>query len=77
MFCDVQGLMFLLLFDFDCEVLMVWGVYGEKQMYGKMVQGVIWFIFVVDEDGKIVVVQYNVKVIGYVVKFWCDLLVQL
>ncbi len=42
-------------------------------MYGKTVQGVIRSTFVVDEDGKIVVAQYNVKATGHVAKLRRDL----
>jgi len=42
-------------------VLTQWGAYGEKKLYGKVVQGVIRSTFVVDESGKIAVAQYNVK----------------
>lgn len=38
-FRDAQGLTFPLLSDPDREVLTAWGAYGEKQMYGKTVQG--------------------------------------
>lgn len=72
-FRDAQGLTFPLLSDPDREVLTAWGAYGEKQMYGKTVQGVIRSTFVVDEDGKIVVAQYNVKATGHVAKLRRDL----
>ncbi|EUA11097.1 redoxin family protein [Mycobacterium xenopi 4042] len=42
-------------------MLTAWGAYGPKQMYGKTVQGVIRSTFVVDEQGKIALAQYNVK----------------
>ena len=60
-FRDAEGLTFPLLSDPDRKVLTAWGAYGEKQMYGKTVQGVIRSTFLVDEKGKIVVAQYNVK----------------
>lgn len=60
-FRDAEGLTFALLSDPDREVLTAWGTYGEKQMYGRTVQGVIRSTFVVDEKGKIAVAQYNVK----------------
>src|ERR1700704_3541218 len=52
-FRDEQKLTFPLLSDPDREVLMAWGAYGEKAMYGKTVLGVIRSTFVVDEKGKI------------------------
>jgi peroxiredoxin Q/BCP len=60
-FRDAEGLTFPLLSDPDREVLAAWGTFGEKTMYGKTVQGVIRSMFVVDENGKIEVAQYNVK----------------
>src|ERR1700741_1546638 len=60
-FREAEGLTFPLLSDPDRKVLTAWGTYGEKQMYGKAVQGVIRSTFVVDEKGKIAVAQYNVK----------------
>ena len=60
-FRDAENLTFPLLSDPDRTVLTAWGAYGEKQMYGKTVRGVIRSTFVVDEKGKIAVAQYNVK----------------
>ena len=40
-FRDAEKLTFPLLSDPDRKVLTAWGAYGEKQMYGKTVQGVI------------------------------------
>ncbi len=60
-FRDAEGLTFPLLSDPEREVLGAWGAYGEKQLYGKTVHGVIRSTFVVGEDGKIVLAQYNVK----------------
>jgi peroxiredoxin len=42
-----------LLSDPDKQVLNAYGAYGEKQLYGKTVEGVIRSTFVVDEDGKV------------------------
>lgn len=72
-FRDAEHLTFPLLSDPDREVLSAWGAYGEKQMYGKTVQGVIRSTFVVDENGKIAVAQYNVKATGHVAKLRRDL----
>lgn len=67
-FRDVEQLTFPLLSDPDRKALSAWGAYGEKKMYGKTVQGVIRSTFVVDENGKIAVAQYNVKATGHVAK---------
>jgi thioredoxin-dependent peroxiredoxin len=60
-FRDAEGLTFPLLSDPDRKVLSAYGAFGEKQMYGKTVKGVIRSTFVVDEEGKIAVAQYNIK----------------
>jgi peroxiredoxin Q/BCP len=60
-FRDAEKLTFPLLSDPDRKVLTAYGAYGEKQMYGKTVTGVIRSTFVVDEKGRIAVAQYNVK----------------
>ncbi len=67
-FRDAEQLTFPLLSDPERKVLTAYGVYGEKKMYGKTVQGVIRSTFVVDENGKIAVAQYNVKATGHVAK---------
>ena len=72
-FRDSEGLTFPLLSDPDRTVLARWGAYGEKKMYGKTVQGVIRSTFVVDENGKIELAQYNVKATGHVDKLRRDL----
>ena len=60
-FRDAEALTFPLLSDPERKVLTAYGAFGEKSMYGKTVQGVIRSTFLVDEQGKIAVAQYNVK----------------
>lgn len=72
-FRDNEHLTFPLLSDPDKSVLTSWGAFGEKKMYGKTVQGVIRSTFVVDENGKIEVAQYNVKATGHVAKLRRDI----
>ena len=62
-----------LLSDPDRIVLKAWGAYGEKQLYGKTVTGVIRSTFVVDADGRIEKAMYNVKATGHVAKLRRDL----
>ena len=50
-----------------------YGAFGEKKLYGKTVEGVIRSTFVVDEDGKVELAQYNVKATGHVAKLRRDL----
>ncbi|PQP23091.1 thioredoxin-dependent thiol peroxidase [Rhodococcus opacus] len=72
-FRDNEELTFPLLSDPDKATLEAWGAFGEKKMYGKTVQGVIRSTFLVDEDGKIEVSQYNVRATGHVAKLRRDL----
>jgi peroxiredoxin Q/BCP len=72
-FRDAEGLTFPLLSDADKAVLGAWGAFGEKQMYGKTVTGVIRSTFVVDADGKIEEALYNVRAAGHVAKLRKDL----
>ena len=72
-FRDRDGLTIRLLSDPDKAVMTAWGAFGEKKLYGKVVQGVIRSTFVVDEDGVIAVAQYNVKATGHVAKLRWDL----
>jgi peroxiredoxin Q/BCP len=71
-FRERDGLTIQLLSDPGKEVLTQWGAFGEKKLYGKVVQGVIRSTFVV-EDGTITVAQYNVKATGHVAKLRKDL----
>lgn len=52
-FRDAEGLTFPLLSDPDKEVLTAWGAFGEKQLYGRTVTGVIRSTFLVDAEGTI------------------------
>ena len=59
--------------DEDRSVMTSYGAFGEKKLYGKVVEGVIRSTFVVDEEGKVEVAQYNVKATGHVAKLRRDL----
>lgn len=72
-FRDNEQLTFPLLSDPNKEVLTAWGAFGEKMMYGKKVTGVIRSTFLVDENGKIELAQYNVRATGHVAKLRRDL----
>jgi peroxiredoxin Q/BCP len=72
-FRDAEGLTFPLLGDEDRAVLTAWGAFGEKQMYGKTVTGVIRSTFVVDPEGKIEQALYNVRATGHVAKLRRDM----
>jgi len=76
-FRESQSVAFPLLSDPDRATLGAYGAYGEKMLYGKLVEGVIRSTFVVDVDdegkGTIALAQYNVKAAGHVDKLRRDL----
>jgi thioredoxin-dependent peroxiredoxin len=72
-FREKDGLTITLLSDADRAVLNAYGAFGEKKLYGKTVTGVLRSTFVVDEEGKIALAQYNVKATGHVAKLRRDL----
>ena len=67
-FRERDALTFPLVSDQDKSVLTGYGAFGEKQMYGKTVTGVIRSTFVIDEEGRIEKAMYNVKATGHVAK---------
>ncbi len=71
-FRDTEALTFPLLSDVSKETLTAYGAYGEKQLYGKTVTGVIRSTFVLDEKGTVVTASYGVKATGHVVKLLKD-----
>ena len=56
----------ILLSDADSDVCERYGVWGEKQMYGKTFEGITCATFLIDRDGKIAEVWPKVKVKGHV-----------
>lgn len=67
-FRDAEGLTFPLLSDPGREVLTAYGAYGEKQLYGRTVTGVIRSTFVIDADGVVEQARYGVRATGHVAK---------
>ncbi|KJK59014.1 thioredoxin-dependent thiol peroxidase [Saccharothrix sp. ST-888] len=72
-FRETEDLKVTLVSDEDKSVLAAYGAYGEKQLYGKTVVGVIRSTIVVDEQGKVEHALYNVKATGHVAKLLRDL----
>ena len=72
-FRERDGLTIALLSDPDLAVHKAFGAFGEKKLYGKIVEGVIRSTFVVGADGGIEIAQYNVKATGHVAKLRRDL----
>lgn len=61
-FIDKYDLNFTLLTDTSKKLVEKYGVYGEKNMYGKKYMGVNRYTFLIDGDGKIVKIFKRVKV---------------
>ncbi len=76
-FREREAVAFPLLSDPAKEVLLAYGAFGEKLLYGKLIEGVIRSTFVIDVDdsgkGTVGVAQYNVKAKGHVDKLKRDL----
>lgn len=72
-FRERDGLTLSLLSDPDKSVMTQWGAFGEKKLYGKVVEGVIRSTIVVGADGTVELAQYNVKATGHVAKLCRDL----
>ena len=72
-FRERDAITFPLVSDQDKSVLTAYGAFGEKQLYGKTVTGVIRSTFVIDEDGNVERALYNVKATGHVAKLRRDL----
>ncbi len=72
-FRERENLTITLLSDPTKEVMTAWGAFGEKKLYGKVVEGVIRSTIVLDADGTVEVAQYNVKATGHVAKLRRDL----
>jgi peroxiredoxin Q/BCP len=60
-----QKLPYTLLCDVDKKVAEAYGVWKEKNMYGKKVMGVERTTFVIDEQGKIAKIFSKVKPAGH------------
>jgi len=65
-FIEKYELTFPLLADTDKEVHQLYGVWKEKNMYGKKVMGTERSTFIIGKDGKITHIFPKVKVTGHV-----------
>src|SRR5215218_7747867 len=61
-FISKFNLPFDLLADTEKEIVNAYGVYGEKNMYGKKYMGINRTTFLIDEEGKIAKIFNKVKV---------------
>ena len=60
-FDEKYNLGFPLLSDPDHRVASAYGVWGEKKMFGKTIEGVIRSAFLIDEEAKIVEAWYRIS----------------
>ncbi len=65
-FAEQESLSYPLLADPDKATLTAYGAWGEKNLYGKTVTGVIRSTIVIDPDGNVELAKYNVKATGHV-----------
>lgn len=65
-FIDKQGLPYLLLSDTELKAANAFGVWQEKQLYGRKYMGIIRSTFLIDRKGKLVKEWRNVKVKGHI-----------
>lgn len=67
-FAERDGLEYPLLSDPDTATHRAYGTFGEKNSYGRIVEGVIRSTFVIDADGKVEHALYNIKATGHVAR---------
>jgi peroxiredoxin Q/BCP len=60
-FDDKYDLRFPLLSDLDHKVAEAYGAWGRKSRYGKSYEGIIRSSFLIDADGTILQIAYDVK----------------
>ena len=65
-FREQQALTFPLLADRDHAVCETYGAWGEKQVDGRTLIGVIRSTFVLDEEGRVQRAMYDVQATGHV-----------
>jgi peroxiredoxin Q/BCP len=65
-FVDKYSLPFILLADPEKKVVNLYGVWGEKSMYGKTYMGTIRTTFIIDEKGIIKKIFEKVSVDGHI-----------
>ena len=65
-FAEKYGLKFPLLSDESKKVCEAYGVWQEKQLYGKKFMGIVRTTFIIDSDGKILKIFPKVKVKNHI-----------
>lgn len=64
-FAEKYGLPFPLLSDESTQVAQEYGVYQEKNMYGKKYMGIARSTFLIDKDGVVLKIWHKVKPEGH------------
>ncbi|MDP6885586.1 MAG: thioredoxin-dependent thiol peroxidase [Candidatus Thalassarchaeaceae archaeon] len=72
-FIEKQGLNFDLIVDKETDLHQKFGVWREKMNYGKTYMGVSRSTFVIDTDGRLSWVGYNVRAKGHVERLMREL----
>ena len=72
-FKEKYDLPFTLLADEEKAAAQAYGVWREKNMYGKKVMGIVRTTFIIGPDGKIEKVYDNVKAKGHAAQVLGDL----
>jgi len=65
-FAEAEQLSFPLLSDEDAQVARAWGAWGQKTVAGRTFDGLIRSTVVIDADGRVVALEYNVDPNGHV-----------
>ena len=72
-FISNHSLPFKLLCDPDKKMIKDFGVWGEKNMYGKISYGIIRSTFLIDENGTLIKKWTNVRAKGHAEKVQSEL----
>ena len=67
-FADKYSLSFPLLSDPESALAKRYGSYGEKNMYGKVFEGILRSSFIINPQGHIAEAMYNVNAKGHVAR---------
>ncbi|MFC5702470.1 thioredoxin-dependent thiol peroxidase [Cohnella faecalis] len=65
-FIEKQGLPYLLLADEKLKAANAYGVWQEKQLYGRKYMGIVRSTFLIDKKGKLAKEWRNVKLKGHI-----------
>ncbi|WP_022890282.1 thioredoxin-dependent thiol peroxidase [Agromyces italicus] len=72
-FAEAEQLAFPLLSDAEAQVARAWGAWGQKTVAGRTFDGLIRSTVVVDAEGRVASVEYNVDPNGHVARLRAQL----